>query len=204
MKMQKAEAQQHTCLPVAFAAPRAPLRTRHRCQPQSCLSQSALPSCGPFSDQLRFTHVRCKAARCFATSASTKTAKGAVETGLKQFDEKKFEQALSSFQLALDLAPRPEEAQAALYNSACCQVKLKQWQAAADSVAEAVNSYNMRLKVALEVCTYKLPGHRQNVVKHRTDCPFLLSYLPRRGTASWSTPAGSGGRPEAATCSERF
>ena len=87
-------------------------------------------------------------------AASTKaavTAKQAVEDGLERFKARDYQQALQLFQKALDSDPRPEEAQAALYNAACCQVKLKQWQAATESVAEAVNNYQLKLKVAMEV-----------------------------------------------------
>ena len=96
-------------------------------------------------------HSRIRGLTCVAASTTAQTAKDAVEAGLNKFQERKYEEALALFQSALALDPRPEEAQAALYNSACSQVKLKQWQAATDSVAEAVNSYNLRLKVALEV-----------------------------------------------------
>ena len=87
-----------------------------------------------------------------ASTNTATTAKEAVEDGLKRFKARDYQQALQLFQNALDSAPRPEEAQAALYNAACCQVKLKQWQAATESVAEAVNNYQLKLKVAMEVC----------------------------------------------------
>lgn len=88
----------------------------------------------------------------FAAGTETATkAREAVETGLQQFQKKQYEDALRSFQKALDSEPRPEESQAALYNLACCQVKLKQWQEAADSVSEAVNNFRLPLKTAMEV-----------------------------------------------------
>lgn len=49
--------------------------------------------------------------------------------------------------------PTQDEARAALYNSACCLVKEKKWQAAADSVAEACNNYGLKYAVALKVNT---------------------------------------------------
>lgn len=59
--------------------------------------------------------------------------------------------ALRSFQLALNSKPKPEEAQAALYNAACCQVKLKQWAEATESVSLAVNEYQLPMKTAMQV-----------------------------------------------------
>ncbi|KAK9816632.1 hypothetical protein WJX72_003075 [[Myrmecia] bisecta] len=54
------------------------------------------------------------------------------------------------FQAALSLRPSDDEARAALYNSACCYVKLKQWQPAADAVVKAVNDHNLKLEVAIK------------------------------------------------------
>lgn len=47
--------------------------------------------------------------------------------------------------------PSQDEARAVLYNSACCLVKEKQWQAAADAVAEACNKYGLKYAIALKV-----------------------------------------------------
>ncbi len=59
--------------------------------------------------------------------------------------------ALQSFQAALSSKPRPEEAQAALYNAACCQVKLKLWAEATESVSLAVNEYQLPMRTAMQV-----------------------------------------------------
>lgn len=90
--------------------------------------------------------------RVQATSDTAKgAAKDAVEQGLKLYDQKQYDQALRSFQKATQSEPRPEEAQAAYYNAACCHVKLKEWQQAADAVATAVNEYSLNLKIPMEV-----------------------------------------------------
>lgn len=86
-----------------------------------------------------------------STSAALSKASEDVETGLKLFKKKQYKEALRNFQTALESQPRPEESQAALYNSACCQVKLKQWQEATESVSEAINNYSLPLKTAMEV-----------------------------------------------------
>ncbi|KAL0026762.1 hypothetical protein WJX79_010993 [Trebouxia sp. C0005] len=46
--------------------------------------------------------------------------------------------------------PSKDEARAALYNMACCLVKDKQWQAAADAVSDACNNYGLKYAVALK------------------------------------------------------
>jgi len=60
-------------------------------------------------------------------------------------------EALRLFQAALSLQPTPDEARAALYNSACCFAKQRQWQPAVDAVTSAVNDYDLKLTVAINV-----------------------------------------------------
>lgn len=38
-----------------------------------------------------------------------------------------------------------------MYNAACCQVKLKQWAEATESVSLAVNEYQLPMKTAMQV-----------------------------------------------------
>lgn len=51
----------------------------------------------------------------------------------------------------MSMNPSQDEARAALFNSACCLVKEKQWQAAADAVAEACNNYGLKYSIAVKV-----------------------------------------------------
>ena len=46
---------------------------------------------------------------------------------------------------------RADEARAALYNSACCHAKLRRWQPAVDAISAAVNDYDLKLTVAINV-----------------------------------------------------
>ena len=80
-----------------------------------------------------------------------KSARDAVERGQQCFNRGAYADALQLFRVALELQPDEDEARAALYNGACAQAKLKQWQAAADSVARAVNEYSLKLEVAAKV-----------------------------------------------------
>lgn len=51
---------------------------------------------------------------------------------------------------AQQLNPNDDEARAACYNAACAQTRLRQWQAAVDSLTRAVNEYDLKLTVALK------------------------------------------------------
>ena len=51
----------------------------------------------------------------------------------------------------MNMNPSREEARAALYNSACCLTKEKQWQAATDAVTDAINNYGLKYAVAQQV-----------------------------------------------------
>ena len=85
---------------------------------------------------------------------AAKSAKAAVEQGLEAFSKGDSTEALALFQQSLGLNPNQDEARAALYNSACCLTKEKQWQPAADAIAKACNEYGLKYTVALKVqCT---------------------------------------------------
>ena len=79
------------------------------------------------------------------------TAKAAVERGLEAFGKGDSKEALALFRKGMSMNPSQDEARAALYNSACCLVKEKQWQAAADAVAEACNKYGLKYAIAIKV-----------------------------------------------------
>ena len=79
------------------------------------------------------------------------TAKAAVERGLEAFRTGDSKEALALFRKGMSMNPSQDEARAALYNSACCLVKEKQWQAAADAVAEACNKYGLKYAIAVKV-----------------------------------------------------
>lgn len=79
------------------------------------------------------------------------TAKVAVERGLEAFKTGDSKEALALFRKSMSMNPSQDEARAALYNSACCLAKEKQWQAAADAVAEACNNYGLKYAIAVKV-----------------------------------------------------
>ena len=72
--------------------------------------------------------------------------------------------------------PSEDEARAALYNSACCLVKDKQWQAAADAVAEACNNYGLKYSVAVEVAVHFLES-LSSICAANINCTLLYVRL---------------------------
>ncbi|KAL3152224.1 hypothetical protein ABBQ32_001308 [Trebouxia sp. C0010 RCD-2024] len=99
------------------------------------------------------TKSRTKAAHTVRASTAQRgpsTAKAAVEQGLEAFATGDTKEALTLFRKGMSMNPSQDEARAALYNSACCLVLEKQWQAAADAVAEACNKYGLKYAIALK------------------------------------------------------
>lgn len=89
-----------------------------------------------------------------STQYQPASAKDAIETGLKLFNEEKnYTEAARLFNVALespDFKANGEEKQAALYNLGCAYAKLKQYKPAADSIVRAINDHNLKLTVALQ------------------------------------------------------
>lgn len=82
-------------------------------------------------------------------TSQARSAKEAVELGLEAFQTGDAQAALALFVRAQQLSPDEDEARAACYNAACAQTRLRQWEAAVDSIRRAVNDYNLKLSVAL-------------------------------------------------------
>ena len=98
---------------------------------------------------------RCKRAasqpKASTAQQAPASAKVAVEQGLEAFANGDTTEALRLFRKGLSMNPSKDEARAALYNMACCLVKEKKWQAAADAVSDACNNYGLKYAVALKV-----------------------------------------------------
>lgn len=93
---------------------------------------------------------RATVVRASTAQQAPASAKAAVEQGLEVFQKGDTAAALNLFRQALSMNATKDEARAALYNSACCLVKEKKWQAAADAVSEACNNYGLKYAVALK------------------------------------------------------
>ncbi|BBM99549.1 hypothetical protein MPTK1_1g21960 [Marchantia polymorpha subsp. ruderalis] len=82
-------------------------------------------------------------------ASSAATAKEAVELGLAQFAKGRVKEALDHFNAALKLNPAPEEAQAALYNKACCHAVRGEGTLAAQALRKALKEHDLKFSVIL-------------------------------------------------------
>ncbi|KAM7527080.1 hypothetical protein LguiB_030490 [Lonicera macranthoides] len=93
---------------------------------------------------------------CFSSSSSstppevsTETAESCVNSGLSLFSKGRVTDALAQFETALTLDPNPIEAQAALYNKACCHAYRGEGQKAAKCLRTALRDYNLKFGTIL-------------------------------------------------------
>ncbi|XP_021280487.1 protein LOW PSII ACCUMULATION 1, chloroplastic [Herrania umbratica] len=81
--------------------------------------------------------------------ANTQSAESCVNLGLSLFSKGRVKDALVQFETALTLDPNPEEAQAALYNKACCHAYRGEGKKAADCLRTALRDYNLKFGTIL-------------------------------------------------------
>ncbi|XP_038709051.1 protein LOW PSII ACCUMULATION 1, chloroplastic isoform X2 [Tripterygium wilfordii] len=94
---------------------------------------------------------------CSSSSSSTsqspetdsQTAESCVNLGLSLFSKGRVKDALVQFETALILDPNPTEAQAALYNKACCHAYRGEGKKAADCLRTALREYNLKFGTIL-------------------------------------------------------
>ncbi|KAK6937402.1 Protein LOW PSII ACCUMULATION 1-like [Dillenia turbinata] len=88
---------------------------------------------------------------CSSPSPETniQTAESCVNLGLSLFSKGRVKDALIQFETALTLDPNPEEAQAALYNKACCHAYRGEGKKAADCLRKALREYNLKFSTIL-------------------------------------------------------
>ncbi|KAL8232794.1 hypothetical protein R6Q57_002572 [Mikania cordata] len=77
------------------------------------------------------------------------TAESCVNLGLTLFSKGRVKDALMQFETALTLNPNPVEAQAALYNKACCHAYRGEGKKAADCLRIALKEYNLKFGTIL-------------------------------------------------------
>uniref|UniRef100_A0A5B7ATZ4 Uncharacterized protein n=1 Tax=Davidia involucrata TaxID=16924 RepID=A0A5B7ATZ4_DAVIN len=80
---------------------------------------------------------------------NTVTAESCVNLGLSLFSKGRVKDALAQFDTALTLDPNPVEAQAALYNKACCHAYRGEGRKAADCLRTALREYNLKFGTIL-------------------------------------------------------
>ncbi|XP_028771090.1 protein LOW PSII ACCUMULATION 1, chloroplastic isoform X1 [Neltuma alba] len=81
--------------------------------------------------------------------ANTETPEYHVNLGLQLFSKGRVKDALVQFDTALSLDPNPMEAQAALYNKACCHAYRGEGNKAADCLRTALKEYNLKFGTIL-------------------------------------------------------
>ncbi|GFY98708.1 tetratricopeptide repeat (TPR)-containing protein [Actinidia rufa] len=84
-----------------------------------------------------------------STEFDTPTAESSVNLGLSLFSKGRVKDALTQFETALTLDPNPVEAQAALYNKACCHAYRGEGKKAADCLRTALREYNLKFGTIL-------------------------------------------------------
>ncbi|KAJ4727650.1 protein LOW PSII ACCUMULATION 1, chloroplastic [Melia azedarach] len=93
--------------------------------------------------------------RCSSSSTSqspetdAQTPESCVNLGLSLFSKGRVKDALVQFETALTLDPNPTEAQAALYNKACCHAYRGEGKKAADCLRTALREYNLKFGTIL-------------------------------------------------------
>lgn len=94
-------------------------------------------------------------AKCSPSPSSTSpevsapTAESCVNLGLSLFAKGRVKDALAQFDTALTLDPNPVEAQAALYNKACCHAYREEGKKAADCLRTALREYDLKFGTIL-------------------------------------------------------
>ncbi|KAG2588682.1 protein LOW PSII ACCUMULATION 1, chloroplastic-like [Panicum virgatum] len=77
------------------------------------------------------------------------TAESCVNLGLELLSKGRVRDALEQFENALELNPTPIEAQAALYNKACCHAYREESKKAAECLRTALRDYNLKFGTIL-------------------------------------------------------
>ncbi|KAK7284667.1 hypothetical protein RJT34_19417 [Clitoria ternatea] len=97
--------------------------------------------------KIQFSLISCPSSQ--TPEADTQTAESCVNLGLDLFSKGRVKDALAQFETALSLNPNPVEAQAALYNKACCHAYRGEGKKAADCLRTALKEYNLKFGTIL-------------------------------------------------------
>ncbi|XP_048442816.1 protein LOW PSII ACCUMULATION 1, chloroplastic-like [Pyrus x bretschneideri] len=84
-----------------------------------------------------------------STEANAETPESCVNLGLQLFSKGRVKDALIQFEKALSLDPNTIEAQAALYNKACCHAYKGEGRKAADCLRTALREYDLKFGTIL-------------------------------------------------------
>ncbi|KAF5762865.1 putative tetratricopeptide-like helical domain superfamily, acetyltransferase A, auxiliary subunit [Helianthus annuus] len=96
-----------------------------------------------------FSPISCSSSTSPSPEVGSETAESCVNLGLTLFSKGRVKDALMQFETALTLNPNPIEAQAALYNKACCHAYRGEGKKAADCLRTALKEYNLKFATIL-------------------------------------------------------
>ncbi|KAF7818220.1 protein LOW PSII ACCUMULATION 1, chloroplastic [Senna tora] len=102
--------------------------------------------------KLRFSLLSCSSSSSTSQTPEAnapQTPEYYVNSGLQLFSKGRVKDALVQFETALSLDPNPMEAQAALYNKACCHAYRGEGKKAADCLRTALKEYNLKFGTIL-------------------------------------------------------
>ncbi|XP_037492549.1 protein LOW PSII ACCUMULATION 1, chloroplastic isoform X2 [Jatropha curcas] len=129
------------------------------CFSNSTTRATRKPPCAWFPDETSLLVPRKKAHFTLTSYSSsstsqspesgTQTPESCVNLGLSLFSKGRVKDALVQFEKALSLDPTPVEAQAALYNKACCHAYRGEGKKAADCLRTALREYNLKFGTIL-------------------------------------------------------
>ncbi|KAL4603606.1 hypothetical protein ACB092_10G136200 [Castanea dentata] len=121
-------------------------KTRPRQKPWLSLKPKLLNS----QTRTHFYSISCSSTSTSESpEANVETAEFYVNSGLQLFSKGRVKDALVQFETALNLDPNPLEAQAALYNKACCHAYRGEGKKAADCLRTALREYNLKFGTIL-------------------------------------------------------
>ncbi|KAL5561491.1 hypothetical protein UlMin_031238 [Ulmus minor] len=96
-----------------------------------------------------FSFISCSSPTSQSPQANMDTAESCVNLGLELFSKGRVKDALVQFETALVLDPNQMEAQAALYNKACCHAYRGEGKKAAECLRTALREYNLKFGTIL-------------------------------------------------------
>ncbi|KAH9617960.1 hypothetical protein KSS87_003573 [Heliosperma pusillum] len=99
--------------------------------------------------KLQLSYITCSSSPSSSQETTSETAESCVNLGLSFFSKGRVREALEQFNLALTLNPNVMEAQAALYNKACCHAYRGEGKQAAECLRTALKEYDLKFGTIL-------------------------------------------------------
>ncbi|KAK7259365.1 hypothetical protein RIF29_24972 [Crotalaria pallida] len=124
-------------------------RSRITTKPSPCFSPYSANILLSSHKKIQFSLISCSSSQTPEAADIIQTPESCVNLGLELFSKGRVKDALTQFETALTLNPNPVEAQAALYNKACCHAYRGEGKKAADCLRTALREYNLKFGTIL-------------------------------------------------------